>query len=139
MSEQAAVPVPDSPVAAYKRIFQQVLDQRPSGIRQRLAEAIGKNRSFISQIANPAYATPIPVQYLDLIFDICHFSPRQREDFLAAYGLAHPRRLRIARKRDQQRHLTLSVPDLGDPAKNRKFDELLVDFAAKLAQAFDDP
>ncbi len=57
-----SVTAPKEPqlISAYKRIFQDVLDRRPSGMRQRLAEALGKNRSFITQIANPAYQTPIP-------------------------------------------------------------------------------
>ena len=42
-----------SAVADYKRILQQVLENRPAGTRLRLAEALGKNRSFISQITNP--------------------------------------------------------------------------------------
>ncbi len=40
-------------VAAYKAVFKAVLDKRPSGMRLRLADALGKNRSFISQISNP--------------------------------------------------------------------------------------
>ena len=44
-------------------------DNRPSGTRQRLAGALGKNRSFVSQIANPAYPVPIPVQHLETIFE----------------------------------------------------------------------
>ena len=48
-------------VAVYKRIFKDVLDSRPSGMRIRLAHAMGKNRSFVSQISNPAYPVPIPV------------------------------------------------------------------------------
>src|SRR5689334_3844593 len=40
-------------VGAYKTVLQRVLDARPSGTRHRLAIALGKNRSFISQIANP--------------------------------------------------------------------------------------
>jgi len=39
-----------SAVAEYKRIFKEVLDSRPSGMRIRLAHAMGKNRSFVSQI-----------------------------------------------------------------------------------------
>ena len=39
--------------------------------------ALGKNRSFVSQITNPAYAMPIPAQHLEIIFEICHFSPRR--------------------------------------------------------------
>ena len=48
-------------------ILRDVLDRRPPGMRQRLAEALGKNRSFISQIANPNYQTPIPAQHIDRI------------------------------------------------------------------------
>ena len=81
-------------VALYKRLLQAVLEKRPSGMRQRLAEALGKNRSFISQISNPAYPTPIPAQHVDAILEICHFAPAEREQFLAAYRRAHPQRLR---------------------------------------------
>ena len=35
-------------VADYKRILAKVLDNRPSGTRQKLATALGKNRSFVS-------------------------------------------------------------------------------------------
>jgi hypothetical protein len=82
----------DSPVVAYKRLLQQILDRRPSGMRQRLAEALGKNRSFITQISNPAYPTPILPQHAERIFEICHFATHEREEFLAAYYEAHPRR-----------------------------------------------
>ena len=81
-------------VAAYKRVLQDVLERRPSGMRQRLAVALGKNRSFISQISNPTYPTPIPAQHVEAIFEICHFSPPERERFLDAYRQAHPQRLR---------------------------------------------
>ena len=37
-----------SAVAEYKRVFKEVLDNRPSGMRLRLAHAMGKNRSFVS-------------------------------------------------------------------------------------------
>ena len=47
-----------SAVADYKRILQEVLENRPAGTRLRLAEALGKNRSFISQIANPNSSIP---------------------------------------------------------------------------------
>ena len=66
------------PVAAYKSILQAIIDNRPSGTRLRIASAIGKNRSFVSQITNPIYPTPIPAQHLETIFSICHFSPAER-------------------------------------------------------------
>ena len=48
----------------YKRVLEEVLNNRPSGTRMRLATALGKNRSFISQISNPLYPTPIPAIHL---------------------------------------------------------------------------
>ncbi len=65
-------------VAVYKRLLADVIDRRPSGTRQRLAAALGKNRSFISQITNPNYLTPIPARHLDAVFEICHFSAEER-------------------------------------------------------------
>ena len=82
-----------SAVAEYKRIFKEVLDSRPSGMRIRLAHAIGKNRSFVSQISNPAYPVPVPFQHLNTIFDVCHFPPHTKAAFLKAYTRAHPRRM----------------------------------------------
>ena len=73
-------------VATYKTVLKRVLDNRPSGMRQRLAEAIGKNRSFVSQISNPAYQVPIPARHVGLIFEICHFAPQERAAFLKVYA-----------------------------------------------------
>ena len=119
-------------VAAYKRILQEVLDSRPSGMRQRLAEALGKNRSFISQISNPAYATPIPAQHLSTIIDLCHFSARERDEFLAAFRKAHPRRLQLHKERSRTRSVTLALPDLGDERLNREVDAVLAQLAEQL-------
>ena len=119
-----------SAVADYKRVLQHVLDNRPSGMRQRLAEALGKNRSFISQICNPAYQTPVPAQHIERIFEICHFAPHEREAFIAAYHRAHPGRLRM-RPHGRMRTITLEVPDLGSTERNDALDELIADFTAK--------
>jgi hypothetical protein len=48
----------DDAVRSYKRLLQAYLDRRPSGTRQKIALALGKHKSFISQIANPAYPAP---------------------------------------------------------------------------------
>jgi hypothetical protein len=71
-------------VAAYKQILRDYLDRRPSGTRQKIALALGKHKSFVSQIANPAYPEPVPARYLGAIFDLCHLSPEERETFMAA-------------------------------------------------------
>jgi hypothetical protein len=98
-----AEPREGNAVAEYKRILAKVLENRPSGTRQRLAVALGKNRSFISQIANPSYATPIPAQHLETIFEICLFPAGERRAFLDAYARAHPGKVERTRRKDRHR------------------------------------
>ena len=119
-------------VAIYKRIFKEVLDKRPSGMRLRLAHAMGKNRSFISQISNPAYPVPIPVQHLNTIFEVCHFPPQAKAAFLRAYARAHPRRVGRLSDGPHDRALTLHLPDLGSAKKNAQLETLLQEFARRL-------
>lgn len=132
-------------ITAYKTILRDALDRRPSGMRKRLAEALGKNRSFVSQIANPAYPTPIPPGHIDAILDICHFSPTERIGFLTAYANAHPRRAATRPEPHESaaaartRTLSLRVPDFGDEAKNRDFDRMLQDLAARIARLAEPP
>ena len=127
-------------VAEYKRILARVLENRPSGTRQRLAVALGKNRSFVSQIANPSYQTPIPVQHLDLVFEICLFPASERKAFLEAYGRAHPGKLERTRHRKDHRlrPVTVYVPDLEDDAKNHALDRLLADIATRIGKLTED-
>lgn len=125
-------------ISAYKRIFQEVLDRRPSGMRQRLAEALGKNRSFITQIANPSYQTPIPAQHVQRIIEICHFSAQEKQEFLQAYQTAHPRRQMLSAREARSRRLTVMLPDLGSEQKNRKLDSLVRQFAEQLARLMED-
>jgi hypothetical protein len=124
-------------VAAYKVILQRIVDNRPSGTRHRLAEALGKNRSFVSQITSPAYSVPIPPGHLDTIFEICHFTPAEKSEFLAAYALAHSRRPGPSRKRSDSVTLTITLPDLGDARANRALAqaiEAMADVLARLAK-----
>ena len=132
-----AVAAPD-PVAEYKTILKRVLDNRPSGTRQRLAKALGKNRSFISQIANPAYPVPIPVQHLETMFELCHFSQDDRREFLAAYRRAHPRRFALVHAIPRTRIVSLAVPDLGDAKRNRAADAMIADLVRRLRKFVDD-
>jgi hypothetical protein len=119
-------------VAEYKRILQRVLENRPSGTRQRLAAALGKNRSFISQIANPAYTVPIPAIHLETIFEICHFPPEERKRFLDAYERVHARRLKLVKEVPRRRSRVIYLPDLGDEARNRALEKLVSTFVADL-------
>jgi hypothetical protein len=134
VSEPALRPPGEAdPVAAYKRIFKAVIDQRPSGMRLKLALAMGKNRSFISQLANPAYQVPIPAQHLETIFQVCHFSPAEKAAFLAAYRRAHPSRTGRPGGAARERALTLHLPELGSRKRNGQLDALLQELARRLA------
>jgi hypothetical protein len=121
-------------VAAYKTVLQRVVDNRPSGTRHRLAQALGKNRSFISQITSPAYSVPIPPGHLETIFETCHFTPAEKSEFLAAYTLAHSRRAGPARKRNGVVSLTVTVPDLGDARANKSLAQAIEAMAELLAR-----
>jgi hypothetical protein len=124
----------DSNVADYKVILRRVLDNRPSGTRLKLAAALGKNRSFVTQITNPAYLVPIPAKHVAIIFEVCHLSGAERGAFLEAYGRAHPGRLRAPHREARTRTVAVTVPDLGDDKKNRALEQLIIDFAAQLAR-----
>ncbi len=127
-----------SAVAEYKRIFKEVLDNRPSGMRIRLAHAIGKNRSFVSQISNPAYPVPIPIQHLNTIFDVCHFPPPAKASFLRAYARAHPRRMGRLTEIPRERTIMLHLPDLGSSKQNGQLDALMQEFGRRLIAILQD-
>lgn len=121
-------------VADYKRLLQTVCDNRPSGTRGRLAAALGTNRSFVSQLANPAYAMPIPAQHLPAIFEVCRFSPPERAAFLDAYNRAHPGRRDGGAEEAPSRTVTLRLPDLGDARRNQAVDDMLAEHAQQLVR-----
>jgi hypothetical protein len=125
-------------LAAYKTSLKRILDTRPSGTRHRLAIALGKNRSFISQIANPVYPVPIPAQHIETIFEVCHFTAGEKREFLAAYVEAHPRRLDVVRKASGTRKLTLTLPDLGDARRNRQLEETVTELVRRLVRFAED-
>ena len=125
---------PGATAADYKRLLQQVCDNRPSGTRGRLAVALGTNRSFVSQLVNPVYAMPIPSQHLETIFEVCHFSPAEREAFLAAYDKAHPGRRDTGEPSAGVRVISLTVPDLGDARRNHAVDAAMAEYARQLAR-----
>lgn len=123
-------------IRAYKQILATVIDRRPSGTRQRLADELGKNRSFVTQITSATYSIPIPAKHLPSIIAVCHFGPAERDRFLAAYERAHPGKAPLPDGFRRHRHLTLSVPDLGDPARNEALDRAIADFVGNVAAVF---
>jgi hypothetical protein len=121
-------------VADYKRLLQAVCDNRPSGTRGRLAVALGTNRSFVSQLANPVYAMPIPAQHLETIFEVCHFAPAERAAFLAAYDRAHPGRRETGEATAGLRTISVAVPDLGSVRQNQTIDAMITEYARHLVR-----
>ena len=125
----------DDPVARYKGLLQAYIDRRPSGTRQKIARALGKHKSFVSQITNPAYPVPLPSRHVKTILDLCHFSPEERRTFLRAYAAAHPRRIRVvdrgtASSRGQTLHIR--IPSFGDPERDREVADAIRDFATRV-------
>jgi hypothetical protein len=135
-----AVPVPEG-VAEYKRILKAALDVRPSGFRRKLAAAIGRNPSFVTQITNPSYPVPIPVTHVDTIVEVCRLSDEERGAFLAAYAKAHPRRTRplVTTPKSRTRSLVIDVPDFGSARANARFDAALAEFVRHLSAVVGDP
>jgi hypothetical protein len=134
--DDEAPPLPrEEAVQAYKRLLQACLDRRPSGTRQKIALALGKNKSFVSQITNPAYAAPVPARHIATIFDLCHFSPEERAGFLAAYRAAHPRRSQaVAREPapEGEHVVQIRVPNLGDPRLQHDLEETIRQTASRI-------
>ena len=79
---RAASMSPEEAIVAYKKLLQTVLDARPSGTRQRLASALGKNRSCVTQMTSPTYPTPIPHRHVGTVLAVCHFTPDERDAFM---------------------------------------------------------
>ena len=129
---------PQDLIKAYKIILADIINKRPSGTRQRLADALGKHRSFISQITGAGYVTPLPEKHLSALFSVCHFTADERLEFLSAYDLAHPDKTSRAEELRNTRHISLTVKDFGDDEKNRRFDEAVAEFANRVSGIFSD-
>lgn len=136
MAQPAPNQTPQDAVAAYKRLLSAIIDRRPSGTRQRLATALAKNRSFVSQITSPAYPTPIPASHLAQIFEVCHFSGPERQEFTRLYARAHPKKM-LAEK-PLRAAAAVDLPDLGDEARNRKLHGLVSAFVRDVARLIED-
>ena len=123
-------------IAAYKTTLRRYIDQRPSGIRRKIAEVTGTHKSFISQITNPSDATPVPARHIDTIFAVCHLSPEEQRTFLEEYRSAHPGPPGHAEFRNtpqrQTRTLHLRIPVVEDAKKQKALESLIRDTVRRL-------
>jgi hypothetical protein len=133
--------VDPAPIAVYKTILRDCIDRRPAGLRARLADAMGKHKSFVSQLTNPIYPMPVPARHIATIFEICHFSPEERGSFLKAYARAHPEKApetgADGGAQRRRKTITLDIPQLGDPRKQRALESLLRELAERLDGLFE--
>ncbi len=131
-------------IAAYKTTLRRLIDQRPSGIRRKIAEVTGTHKSFISQITNPSDATPLPARHIDTIFAVCHLSPEEQQAFLKEYHSAHsahsvhPGHAGHAEPRNapqrNTRTLHLQVPVMQNKRKQKALESLIRDTVRRLCE-----
>jgi hypothetical protein len=130
---------PDAgPIAAYKTILRDCIDRRPAGMRARIAAALGKHKSFVSQLSNPIYPMPVPARHIDTIFEICHFSREERRAFLKAYERAHPGAIPEPAEESgppvRRKTISVDVPELADPRKQQALESLLRELVERLGK-----
>jgi hypothetical protein len=121
-------------IVEYKTLLRRVLDGRPSGTRQKLAEAFGTHKSFISQVVNPAYRVPLPAQHIPALFKVCHFSPEEQRAFMAIYARAHPGQYGAIEELAalDEGVLRIPLPQFGDLTRRREVEQLIRDFAERV-------
>ena len=121
-------------VAAYKALLRDLIDLRPSGTRQRIAQALGTHKSFVSQVTNPGLRVPLPAQHVEQIFKICHFSAEERRAFLDLYKRAHPNQaVSFADlEAENQDVIRIVLPPFKDPQKRRDVEDTIREFAARV-------
>lgn len=123
----------NSPVAVYKSLLRDIVNRRPSGTRQKIAAAIGKHKSFVSQITNPNYAMPVPAKHLGAILDLCHCSSRERKQLLDAYARAHPARVMPEQQSgDDGVTISIRLPALRDRRRQTELASVVRRFAAEV-------
>src|SRR5947207_1318582 len=130
------------PIAAYKTILRDCLDRRPAGMRARIAVALGKHKSFVSQLSNPIYPMPVPARHLSPIVEICHFSSEERKTFRKPYRQAHPGRAPHGVSGEhgalpRRQVLSLWIPELRTPGKQRALEAVVRNFVERVAELID--
>jgi hypothetical protein len=81
---------------------------------------------------------PIPARHVSAILEICHFSAEERKTFLKAYERAHPASATDApdesRILTRRKVLSLEIPVLRDPKKQRALEALVRQFVERLGE-----
>jgi hypothetical protein len=127
-------------IAEYKVLLRRYIDRRPSGTRQRLAEAFGTHKSFISQVTNPAYRVPLPAQHIPALFKVCHLNPQEQRTFLDVYARAHPGQFGAIEELASldEGVLRIPLPRFADPECRLQVEQLIRDFAEQVIALLQD-
>jgi hypothetical protein len=127
-------------ITEYKALLRSYLDRRPSGTRQKLAEAFGTHKSFISQIINPSYRVPLPAQHIPALFRVCHLSPEEQRTFLDVYARAHPGQFAAMEELAsfEEDVLRIPMPKFSDPAQRKQVEQLIKGYAERIISIFQD-
>jgi hypothetical protein len=136
MEKTSLLPSKQERIASYKSVLRTYLDQRPSGVRQKIAQVLGTHKSFISLITNPSDATPIPARHLEAIMDVCHLSAAEKKHFLELYNQAHPDQLPPPRAHLHYKTLHIQVPVLSNTEKQEALELLIQDTVRRLYNLF---
>lgn len=125
-------PDTESPVMAYKAMLRRCIDRRPSGLRRKLAGALGKHKSFVSQITSTSYSVPIPAGDLPVIFEVCHLSPEEQQHFLSLYEQAHPGRTQGLWASPPDSEVRVTIPAFRSARLGREVEEAIRDAAERI-------
>lgn len=121
-------------LSAYKTLMRELIDRRPSGTRQRLAEAMGTHKSFISQVTNPKHRVPLPAQHVPTLFRVCHFTDDEQRIFLDLYGQAHP--AQVGEFDDlaaiERNVLRIHLPEFSEPALRIEVETTIRELADRI-------
>lgn len=143
-TQQAKTEAADSQklaIARYKEYLSGIVDLRPSGMRQMIALALDKNRSFVTQMISPDYPMGIPVRHVPAIMDVCRFSDHERGRFLTLYLAAHPDRTEEVRERrspsNDMRTIRINVPAVKDLTLAAEIEIAVQKVALEIAAAME--
>lgn len=127
-------------IAGYKELLRGYLERRPSGLRKRISDVIGTNRSFVSQITNPKYSVPIPSHYVQPIISVCHLSAIERDAFVSAYILAHPGQADLLEPRGEDSAvLSIDLSAVADETKRALIRQTLKSMAEAMVSLASSP
>jgi len=83
-------------------------------------------------MTSPSYPTPIPQRHLPTILSVCHFTPEERDAFLAAYRTAHRGKLDLAKRRTGCAISICWCPISATTKTNMDFERAVSEFVASV-------